>query len=164
MIYDSEFNVIGRKSFSLEECHNPNSFDIFFNGNNYTIVIDNNKGNTLIKEITDIEIIKVEKKTDALQGDEEIIESKTNRPTFIETDMQLTEKNLVETEMVTEKKLIETEIPTEIKTEKNLIETDMQTEKKIVIETDIKSIETDMKTEKNMIETDIKTIKTDIKT
>ena len=188
MIYDSDFNVIGRKYFSIENCYNSNSFDIFFDGDDYTIVLDNANGNILIKEITDIETIKVEKKTDALQGDEVITETKTIEPTFIETDI----KTDIKTEIKTEKNDIETDIKTEIKTEKNNIETDIKTEKQVIetdkkkeknlIETDMKTetyiyiktekntfeIETDMKTEKNTIETDINikteknTIKTDI--
>ena len=171
MIYDSDFNEIGRKYFSIENCYNSNSFDIFFNGDDYTIVLDNNNGNTLIKEIEDIETIKVEKKTDALQGDEIITETKTIEPTFIETDKKTdikteikTEKINIETDIKTEKQVIETDK----KTEKNIIEIDMKTETDINIKTEKNSIEieTDMKTERNTFETDIniKTEKNTIET
>jgi hypothetical protein len=193
MIYNNDYTAIGRKIFTVENCHNSNSYDIFFNGNEYTIVIDNANGNVLIKEITDIETIKVDLKTDAFQGDELITETKTVEQALVKTDIktekiiikteiQLTEKNLIKTDMKTEKNLIETDIKTEknlvetdIKTEKNLVETYIKTEK-ILIETDIPTeikteknvIETDIKTEKNLIETDIKTeknlVETDIKT
>ena len=169
MIYDNDLNAIGRKIFTVDSCYQSDSYDIFYNGDHYTIVIDNNKGNVLIQEIADIEILKVDIKTDAFQGDEVITETKTViQPTFIETDIK-TEKNLIETDKQTEKNLVETDMQTEIKTEKNIIKTDVQTEKNLV-ETDMKTeaylIETDMhteiKTEKNLIETDMKTeIKTE---
>ena len=179
MIYDNDLNAIGRKIFTVDSCYQSDSYDIFYNGDQYTIVIDNNKGNVLIQEITDIEILKVDIKTDAFQGDEVITETKTViEPTFIETDIK-TEKNFIETDKQTEKNLVKTDMKTEIKTEKNIIKTDVQTEKNLV-ETDMKTetylIETDMhteiKTEKNLIETDIQTemktekniIETDIQT
>jgi len=162
MIYNNDFNAIGRKYFTVEDCYGSNSFDIFFNGDDYTIVLDNQDGNVFIKEIIDIETLKVDIKTNAFKGDETITETKTViEHTFIETDIK-TEKKLVETDMQTEKKLVETDI----QTEKDLIETDMQTEiktEKNVFETDIKTeknlIKTDIQTEKNLIETDIKTEK-----
>ena len=70
MIYDNDFNAIGRKIFTVESCYNSKSFDIFFNGDNYTIVLDNQDGNVLIQEIIDIEILKVDIKTNAFKGDE----------------------------------------------------------------------------------------------
>ena len=153
MIYDSDFNAIGRKVFTVENCYQSKSYDIFFNGSDYTIVIDNTEGKVFIQEITDIETLKVDIKTNAFKGGETITETKTViEPTFIETDIK-TEKKLIETDIQTEKKLVETDIQTEkdlietdIKTEKNLIKTDIQTEKNL--------IETDIKTEKNVIETD----------
>ena len=143
MIYDNDLNAIGRKIFTIENCYQSDSYDIFYNGDQYTIVIDNNKGNVLIQEITDIEILKVDIKTDAFQGDEVITETKTViQPTFIETDIK-TEKKLIETDIQTEKNLVKTDMKTEIKTEKNIIKTDIQTEKNLV--------ETDMKTEAYLI-------------
>jgi flagellar basal body P-ring protein FlgI len=104
MIYNNDFNAIGRKFFSIENCYNSNSFDVFFNGDHYTIVIDNKNGNILIKEIIDIETIKVDIKTDAFQVDELTTETKAVEPTFIETDILLTEKKLIESDIKTEKK------------------------------------------------------------
>ena len=174
MIYNNDFNAIGRKFFSIENCYNSNSFDVFFDGDHYTIVIDNKNGNILIKEIIDIETIKVDIKTDAFQVDELITETKAVEPTFIETDILLTEKKLIQSDIKTEKNLIETDIQTEeslvgidMKTQNNIIETNIKTEKNL-IETEIKTeknlIETDLKTEKNLIETDAKTEKNLIET